>query len=82
MSLVGPRPLPVYEAAEFKGIQWRRLMSLPGMTGLWQVQGRCLVGFNEAIEMDLDYIRRQSMWLDVKLLFLTVPAILSGRGAG
>jgi lipopolysaccharide/colanic/teichoic acid biosynthesis glycosyltransferase len=82
MSLVGPRPVPVYEAEEFKGNHWKRLMSLPGITGLWQVEGRCLVGFEEAIDMDLDYVRRQSMWLDIKLLLLTIPAILSGRGAG
>jgi lipopolysaccharide/colanic/teichoic acid biosynthesis glycosyltransferase len=82
MSLVGPRPVPEYEVAEYREAwQHERLSALPGITGLWQVMGRGEVPFEEMIRLDLDYIRRQSLWLDIKILILTVPAILSGRGA-
>jgi lipopolysaccharide/colanic/teichoic acid biosynthesis glycosyltransferase len=82
MSLVGPRPVPTYEVAAYTTpSQRQRLAALPGMTGLWQVKGRGRVSFEELIEMDLTYIRNQSLWLDIKLLLLTFPAILIGHGA-
>jgi lipopolysaccharide/colanic/teichoic acid biosynthesis glycosyltransferase len=81
MSLVGPRPVPIYEVAEYQPWHHERLAALPGITGLWQVQGRCQVSFEEMIAMDLEYVRHGSLWLDVKILLLTIPAILSGRGA-
>ena len=81
MSLVGPRPVPTYEVAEYQEWHRERLAALPGITGLWQVKGRCQVSFDEMIRMDIDYVRGRSLWLDVKLLFLTIPAVLSGRGA-
>ncbi|MDP8923309.1 MAG: sugar transferase [Chloroflexota bacterium] len=81
MSLVGPRPVPTYEVAEYQDWHRERLAALPGITGLWQVKGRCQVSFEEMIRMDIDYVRSRSLWLDVKLLFLTIPAVLSGRGA-
>lgn len=81
MSLVGPRPVPLYEAAEYQAWHWERLAALPGITGLWQVKGRCQVLFDDMVRMDIEYIRNQSLWLDLKILFLTVPAVLSGRGA-
>lgn len=81
MSLVGPRPVPPYEVACYRNGDHRRLAALPGITGLWQVNGRCQVPFEEMIEMDLEYIRTASVWLDLKILFLTIPAVLSGRGA-
>jgi lipopolysaccharide/colanic/teichoic acid biosynthesis glycosyltransferase len=81
MSLVGPRPVPLYEVAEYKAWHRERLATWPGITGLWQVKGRCLVPFEEQIGMDVEYVRNQSLWLDVKILFLTIPAVLSGRGA-
>jgi len=81
MSLVGPRPVPTYEVAEYQERHYERLAALPGITGIWQTRGRCQVPFEEMIRMDIDYIRRQSLWLDLKLLLLTIPAILSGRGA-
>jgi lipopolysaccharide/colanic/teichoic acid biosynthesis glycosyltransferase len=82
MSLVGPRPLPPYEVAEFKPWHYERFGALPGISGFWQVYGRCQVSFDEMIQMDVDYVRQRSIWLDLKLLLLTFPAILSGRGAG
>jgi lipopolysaccharide/colanic/teichoic acid biosynthesis glycosyltransferase len=81
MSLVGPRPFPTYEVAEYQASHYARLAALPGITGLWQVKGRCQVSFDEMIDMDIEYIHNQSLWLDIKILLLTIPAVLSGRGA-
>lgn len=81
MSLVGPRPVPIYEAALYRDAHLERLCALPGITGLWQVMGRCQVPFEEMIRMDLEYVRNQSAWLDFKILLATIPAVVSGRGA-
>jgi lipopolysaccharide/colanic/teichoic acid biosynthesis glycosyltransferase len=81
MSLVGPRPVPTYEVACYRNGDHRRLAALPGITGLWQVRGRSLVSFEEMVRMDVDYIRNATFWFDLKILFLTVPAVLSKRGA-
>lgn len=81
MSLVGPRP---HLADEMEGLppeQLRRLTVRPGMTGLWQVNGRSLLSWEEAVKLDLLYISCQSLWLDVTILARTVPAVLSARGA-
>ncbi len=82
MSLVGPRPVPVYEAEKYKLWHSERLRVLPGMTGLWQVSGRSVVSFDEQLRLDIRYIRNQSLWLDIKILLFTFPAVLSKRGAG
>jgi lipopolysaccharide/colanic/teichoic acid biosynthesis glycosyltransferase len=81
MSLVGPRPLPVYEVSHYDAAHWQRFAALPGITGLWQVSGRCDVSFAEMARLDLDYVRRKSLRLDLKILLMTIPAVLSGRGA-
>src|SRR6267142_148798 len=81
MSLVGPRPVPPYEVAHYGDGHHKRLAALPGITGYWQVKGRCQVAFEEMIRMDLTYIRNASLSLDLKILFLTIPAVLSRRGA-
>jgi lipopolysaccharide/colanic/teichoic acid biosynthesis glycosyltransferase len=81
MSLVGPRPVPPYEVACYRTGDLQRLTALPGITGLWQVDGRCEVTFEGMIQMDLEYIRKGSLWLDLKILLRTIPAVLSGRGA-
>jgi lipopolysaccharide/colanic/teichoic acid biosynthesis glycosyltransferase len=81
MSLVGPRPVPPYEVACYRNGDHQRLAALPGITGLWQVNGRCQVPFEKMIEMDLEYIREASAWLDLKILLHTIPVVLSGRGA-
>lgn len=81
MSLVGPRPVPTYEVTGYQARHRNRFAALPGMTGWWQVQGRCRVSFEEMIRMDLDYIRNASLWLDLKILLLTIPAVVSRRGA-
>ena len=81
MSLVGPRPVPTYEVAAYQAWHFERLAALPGITGLWQVNGRGQVSFEEMIRMDIEYVRHRSLWLDLRILLLTVPAVLSGRGA-
>ena len=81
MSLVGPRPVPLYEVAEYRESDAERLLAVPGITGLWQVSGRADVPFSEMVRMDREYIRKRSFWLDLKILAATVPAVVSGRGA-
>ena len=81
MSLVGPRPVPTYEAETYALPHLERLAAIPGLTGLWQVRGRSRLSFEEMIRLDLEYVRTQSLWLDLKVLVLTVPVVLSGRGA-
>jgi lipopolysaccharide/colanic/teichoic acid biosynthesis glycosyltransferase len=81
MSLVGPRPLPCEETNACESWHRRRLNVTPGLTCIWQVKGRSLVSFAEWVRMDLQYIRSLSMWQDVKLLLLTVPAVVSQKGA-
>jgi exopolysaccharide biosynthesis polyprenyl glycosylphosphotransferase len=83
MSLVGPRPLPVYEVEKFPDPAQRRRMSVrPGLTCLWQVNGRSQVtDFETWVRLDLEYIDNFSLWLDLKILLQTIPAVLLGRGA-
>lgn len=81
MSLVGPRPLPLEEANACQGWQRQRLDVTPGLTCIWQVQGRSRVCFNDWMRMDMRYIRRRSLLRDLKILLLTVPAVLLRRGA-
>jgi exopolysaccharide biosynthesis polyprenyl glycosylphosphotransferase len=83
MSLVGPRPLPVDEVERFDDPSHRRRLSVkPGLTCLWQVSGRNEVrDFRDWVRLDLEYIDNWSLWLDLKILFRTVPVVLAGTGA-
>lgn len=81
MSLVGPRPPLPSEVAQYKPWQRRRLSVKPGLTGLWQVSGRNNVDFEEWMALDLRYIDDWSLWLDVKILLRTLPAVLFKTGA-
>ena len=81
MSLVGPRPLPLYEASRIKGVQRRRLAMRPGLSGLWQTRGRSTVDFDEWMRLDLEYIDRWSLGLDAWILLKTIPVVLRGTGA-
>ena len=83
MSLVGPRPLPVYETSAIsENTQRRRLSVNPGLTCLWQIRGRNRVSsFEDWVKLDLEYIDNWSIWLDLQILILTVPAVLFGKGA-
>ncbi len=76
MSLVGPRPDPVYGAQQYSTWHSERLDVLPGMTGLWQVSGKNRTTFNEMVRLDLRYARQCSFGLDIKILFLTIPVLL------
>jgi exopolysaccharide biosynthesis polyprenyl glycosylphosphotransferase len=82
MSLVGPRPLPLRDVHRFSE-SWlmRRFSVRPGVTGLWQVSGRSDLSFSRWVALDLQYIDRWSLGLDFKILAMTVPAVLKGRGA-
>lgn len=82
MSLVGPRPPLPYEVEIYEPHHLARMASPAGLTGWWQVNGRCETNFQEMIDLDLDYIRRSSLWLDLKIIARTPPAVLTGRGAG
>lgn len=81
MSLVGPRPLPLAEQEGIAGWHRRRLSMKPGLTCLWQVSGRSNIDFEGWMRLDLQYVDEWSPLLDLKLLVLTVPAVLFGRGA-
>jgi len=83
MSLVGPRPLPLYEVEAFSEISHRRRLSVkPGITCEWQIGGRNkITRFEDWVAMDLRYIDNWSLWLDVQILLKTIPAVLFGKGA-
>jgi exopolysaccharide biosynthesis polyprenyl glycosylphosphotransferase len=83
MSLVGPRPLPVYEVEKFENTAQRRRLSVkPGLTCLWQISGRNEVkSFRDWVRLDLEYIDRWSLGLDFKILARTIPAVIFGFGA-
>ena len=81
MSMVGPRPPIPEEVAQYEPWQMRRLDVRPGLTCLWQISGRSRIGFQEWMRLDLEYIKHQSVLLDLKILLRTIPAVLSREGA-
>jgi lipopolysaccharide/colanic/teichoic acid biosynthesis glycosyltransferase len=81
MSLVGPRPAVTAEVAKYTPMQSQRLAVAPGLTCIWQVSGRGNLPFDRQVELDIEYIRRQSFLFDLALIVKTVPAVLFGRGA-
>lgn len=81
MSVVGPRPALAREVAEYTPEDRQRLLAKPGITCLWQVGGRSEIDFAGQVRLDVQYIRSSSLWTDIKLLFLTIPAVLMGKGA-
>ena len=81
MSLVGPRPALPSEVNQYSLAERRRLEVIPGITCIWQVSGRSDIPFDKQVGLDVDYIESQSLWVDIKLLLLTIPAVLLGRGA-
>ena len=80
MSLVGPRPTS-FSADTYRLWHTERLEVVPGLPGLWQISGRSDVDFDERLELDIAYIERQSLWLDLRILASTVLAVLSSKGA-
>jgi undecaprenyl-phosphate galactose phosphotransferase len=80
MSLVGPRPCLPYEWENYEEWHKKRLNIIPGCTGVWQVSGRNLVGFNDMVVLDFYYIQNASLFLDIQLIFKTIPVMLFGKG--
>jgi len=80
IGLVGPRPLPVHYFSRFRGDEYRRFEVRPGITGLAQIAGRNTVDWAERLALDVDYVRSRSLLGDARILFGTVPAVLSGSG--
>jgi sugar transferase EpsL len=80
MSIIGPRPTLPYQVERYTPRQRGRLAVRPGVTGLAQVRGRNAIGWAERIEIDLEYVRRQSPWLDLKIMAWTIGAVLRGSG--
>lgn len=81
MSIVGPRPPLVPEVLQYGEREHGRLAVKPGLTCLWQVSGRSLIGFERWVELDLEYIRRRGFWYDLWLVLRTVPVVVMGKGA-
>jgi lipopolysaccharide/colanic/teichoic acid biosynthesis glycosyltransferase len=81
MSLVGPRPALPYEAELFNATHRERFLVPPGLTGLWQVSGRSKLPMRAGLDLDVEYVRRQSFRLDLLILLRTVPAVLAAVGA-
>ena len=81
MSLVGPRPPLPREVANYSKYDLQRLWVIPGITGLWQATERNNVGFEEMVELDLEYIKKRSLLFDVKIILLTIVAIIHPNGA-
>lgn len=81
MSLVGPRPPVPGEVEQYHFDAWKRLAVIPGLTCIWQVSGRSSIGFEDQVLLDLEYIMKQDVLLDLYLIAWTVPAVLKGEGA-
>ena len=81
MTLVGPRPPVPREVALYTLSDHRRLAAKPGITCIWQVSGRSEIDFSGQVQLDVDYIERQTLWLDATILAKTIPAVFSARGA-
>src|SRR5262249_17363998 len=81
MSLVGPRPQVLWEAAHYDDHAKKRLRILPGITGLWQVSGRASLSYEEMIDLDIFYLENWSLGLDLKILIRTLPAVFKSEGA-
>ena len=81
MSLVGPRPPIPHEVDQYNSYQMQRLAVKPGLTCIWQVSGRNNIGFDEWVEMDIEYIKTRNLWLDIKLIFKTVGVLFGDETA-
>ena len=81
MSLVGPRPAIPREVEQYTAYQKQRLFVKPGLTCIWQVSGRNNIGFDEWVELYIEYIKTRNLWIDIKLILLTIPAMLGDENA-
>jgi len=80
MTMVGPRPTS-FSAATYNLWHTARLKATPGITGLWQISGRSELNFDDRLRLDIAYLRNQSLWLDLRILFRTFGAVFNGKGA-
>ena len=81
MSVVGPRPALPREVEQYDDFAKQRLAVKPGLSCYWQVSGRSKLGFDEWMQLDVKYINEMSVWTDIKIIALTIPAVLKGDGA-
>jgi lipopolysaccharide/colanic/teichoic acid biosynthesis glycosyltransferase len=81
MSLVGPRPAVAYELGHYRREHYERFAVRPGLTGLWQVSGRASLGLYEMLDLDVEYVRRRNLWLDLRVLLRTPKAVLQAQTA-
>lgn len=81
MSFVGPRPLPIAEESAVQGIYKVRELVTPGITCIWQISGRNNIDFDDWMKLDIEYVEKQSLLLDLKILLKTIPAVLTNKGA-
>lgn len=81
MSIVGPRPLPTYEAEDLSSDYDERFLVLPGLTCTWQISGRSEISFDHRMQLDVDYVHDRGFWYDISLILKTIPAVLLGKGA-
>ncbi|HHT57150.1 MAG TPA: sugar transferase [Herbinix luporum] len=81
MSIVGPRPLVTYETSQFSDYENQRHQVKPGLTCYWQISGRNDIPFSQWIKLDIKYLEDMSLWTDVKIIFLTIKVVLTGKGA-
>lgn len=81
MSIVGPRPAIPTEVEQYTKYQMQRLLVKPGITCIWQVSGRNRIGFEQWVEMDIEYIKTRNIWLDILLILKTIPALLGDDNA-
>ena len=81
MSIVGPRPILVFQMEECDDYDKQRLIVQPGLTCIWQVSGRANIKWDQWIELDLEYIDKMSLWMDIKLILKTIPVVIIGDGA-
>ena len=81
MALVGPRPALPKEVAAYKRYMLQRLEAKPGITGLWQVSGRADISFADQIKLDVKYVEERNLFMDLYILFATIPAVITGKGA-
>ena len=81
MSIVGPRPILTWQMEECNDYEKQRLIVQPGLTCYWQISGRANIGWDEWVELDLDYIEDMSIWTDIKMIMKTIPAVFDSEGA-
>jgi lipopolysaccharide/colanic/teichoic acid biosynthesis glycosyltransferase len=81
MSLIGPRIIAPDEISKYGPYGGALLTATPGLTGLWQVSGRSNTTYDERVQLDMTYIHKWSLWMDIKILFMTIPAVMKGDGA-